>query len=62
MRECLYYAGFFSEYHDNVVWISSQECLAYYVIRAFVSYMARIGNGRHLFAVATKSFSMNFIS
>jgi hypothetical protein len=32
---------------------------ANYLRWAFVSYMARVGNGRHLFAVANKSASKN---
>jgi hypothetical protein len=64
-RGCLYYAGFFSEYHGNVERISCQDAknvCAEYLIRAFVFYMARIGNVRHLFAMATKRISKNFIS
>jgi len=61
-RESLYYAGFFSKYHDNEEWISCQECLCKLSNKGIVSYVARIGNGRHLFAVATKRVSKNFIS
>jgi hypothetical protein len=42
--------------------IHVKNVCANYLIRAFVSYMARIGNGRHLFAVATKHVGKNFIS
>ena len=41
--------------------LHAKNACAYYRIRAFVSYTARIGNGRHLFAVATKR-SMSFSS
>lgn len=40
----------------------AKNVCANYLIRAFVSYMARKGNGRHLFAVSTKRVSKNFIS
>lgn len=40
----------------------AKNVCANYLIRAFVSYMARKGNGRHLFAVATTRVSKNLIS
>ena len=42
--------------------IHVKNICANYLIRAYVSYKARIGNGKHLFAVATKRDSKNFIS
>jgi hypothetical protein len=67
--EYLCYAGFFSEYHNGEECISGQKCLTWaytfcanYLTGAFVAYMARVGNGIHLFAVATKSVSKKFVS
>jgi hypothetical protein len=39
----------------------AKNVCAHYLIRALVSYTAHKGNGRHLFAVATKRVSKNFI-